>query len=181
MCLVSESSNSVRSLINPALHVGKQIEGGVGCRACTGRDGIAAGATTAAGKGGAELCAQPLANVRSSIGISTRARQFLFGFINHPLQRVHAPLFLGPGRGLGRCCRTLQAGNVLGVLHAGLGMVALLGRQAVGLQAQQPKHDQQEGGERPGHHDSQPRYFGDRTASTSLTWCRLMSQADRPP
>lgn len=116
MRLVSESSNSVRSLINPALHVGKQIEGGVGCRACTGSAGIAAGATTAAGKGDAELCAQPLTNVSSSIGISTRARQFLFGFINHPLQRVGAPLFLGPGRDMRLDRRALQTRHLLGML-----------------------------------------------------------------
>ena len=129
------SSNSVRSLIKPALHVGKQTDGGVGCRACTGSTGMAAGATTAAGKGGAELCAQPLANVSSSIGISTRARQFLFGFINHLLQRLGAPLFFGPGCDMRLDRFPLEPRHLLGMLQASRRVITLLGRQAVGLQA----------------------------------------------
>jgi hypothetical protein len=32
-CLVSMSSKLIRSFVKPALHVGKQIGGGAGCRA----------------------------------------------------------------------------------------------------------------------------------------------------
>ena len=93
--LVSESSNSFRSFIKPALHVGKQIGGGLGCRACTGRAGIAGAATTGGGKFGDTL-AQPVTSIAGGNSISTRLGQVLFSFINDPLQRLSASLLFGP-------------------------------------------------------------------------------------
>lgn len=128
------SSNSVRSLVKPALHVGEQIDGGFGWRACTGRAGTAGGATTAGGDGG-ELCAQPLTSVSSSIGVSARTRQLFFGFMDDPLQRFGAALFLGPGGGFSLARGPFQPGQVLGMLGPCGGMVGLLGGQTPGLQA----------------------------------------------
>lgn len=95
---------------------------------------MAGGATTAAGDGG-ELCAQPLTSVSSSIGVSARTRQLLFCFMDDPLQRFGAALFLGPGGGFGLAGGPFQPGQVLGMRGPGGSMVGLLGGQPPGLQA----------------------------------------------
>lgn len=175
---VSISSNSVRSLVKPALHVGKQIEGGAGCLACTGRGGIAGGDTTTAGDGG-KLCAQPLASVSSSVGVSIRQRKLLVGLINDSLQRFGAPPFFSAGCSLGRGHGARQVGNVLGVLCPGRCMIGLLGGQSPRLQASCCNGNGKGCYQSPLDH-SQPLYFGARVTRTSNTWWRLMSQADRP-
>lgn len=94
VCKISESSNSFRSLVNPALHVGKQIGGGVGWRAWDGRTGMAGGCTTTGGKG-RELVAQPLTSIDSRISIGASTRHDLVGFIDGFLHLCGAALFLG--------------------------------------------------------------------------------------
>lgn len=177
------SSNSVRSFVKPALHEGEQIGGGVGWRACVGSGGMAGACTTGAGKDRDPL-AQPLASSGSSNSISARTRQFRFGFINDPLQRFRAPLFFGPGLLLGFAGGPFQFRDLLGVRRPGVGMGLALDGEAMGLQRREDQDQRQRRGQpddgSPGNH-SQPRYLGERTFSTSWTWCRLMSHALRVP
>lgn len=139
------SSNSVRSLVKPALHVGEQIEGGVGWRACTGSAGMAGGGTTAAGDGG-ELCAQPLTSVSGSIGVSARTRQLFFGFMDDPLQRFSATLFLDPGCGFSLARGPFQPCQLLDMRQLGCAMIGFLGGQPPGLQAGRRDRQRQRGG-----------------------------------
>lgn len=175
---VSVSSSCVLSLSQPALHVGKQIGGGDGWRACTGNTGMAGGATTTGGDGG-KLCAQPLTSVSSSTGVRARTLQLLFRFMDYPLQRFGAPLLFRPCGDLGLNRFSLQLRDLLGMRQLGGVVVGFLGRQSPRLQTGQGQRGSQ--CDRKDTDHSQPLYFGDRTTSTSLTWCRLMSQADRPP
>jgi hypothetical protein len=98
VCFISESSNSVRSVVKPALHVGKHSFGGVGCFAWAGRGGIAAGLTSGRGKG----CAQPLSSSASALSISTSLNFTFAGFIGNLL-----------------CCRDAALFLVAGLLHSG--------------------------------------------------------------
>lgn len=72
MGLVSKSSNCFRSLVKPALHVGKHSLGGVGCLTSLGSSGIAAGLTTTADCG--DLVAQPAPSISGRISISASPR-----------------------------------------------------------------------------------------------------------
>jgi hypothetical protein len=172
------SSNCVRSLVKPALHVGEQIGGGVGWRAWAGSAGMAGGSTAGGGEAG-ETLAQPLTSISSGISISARALHGLVGFIGGFLHLCGAALFFGAGGLHGFAAGALEVGDVLGVLCPGVGVRGLLASQAPGLDAGQ----QQSGGQQASqdaHDHSQPRYFGERISKTSATWCRLMSQALRP-
>lgn len=131
---VSESSDSVRSLIKPALHVGKQIEGGVGCLACTGSAGIAGADTTGGGKLGDTL-AQPLTNVAGRSSISASTRQVLFSFINHPLELSRSALFFGASCFYGDAGCALQLSKLLGVLRLGCFVSRALVSQSNRLQS----------------------------------------------
>lgn len=172
------SSNSVRSLIKPALHEGEQIDGGVGWRAWAGSAGMAGGSTAGGGKAG-ETVAQPLTSISSGISISEGPRQGFMGFIGGFLQLCAAALFFGAGFGLGQACGLLHRLQLHGVALAGLGVRALLAGEAPGLEPGEQQGGSQQAGEHA-HDHSQPRYFGERTSSTSWTWWRLMSQALRP-
>lgn len=147
------ASNSVRSLVKPALHVGKQIAGGFGWRACTGNTGIAGGATTTGGDGG-ELCAQPLTSVSSSTGIRARTLQLLFRFMDYPLQRFGAPLFLRPCGDMGLNRFSLQLRDLLGMRQLGGVVVCFLGRQSPCLQTGQGQRGSQSNGKGALHHPS---------------------------
>jgi hypothetical protein len=128
-------SNSVRSLVKPALHVGEQIAGGAGCRAWAGSGGMAGAWTTGGGNGG-EPVAQPLTSVGSSSGVSTGTIQSFSGVIGGFLQLGAAALFFGPSLGLGPARGVGQRPQLLGVLGTGIGVRGLLGAQPQGLQHQ---------------------------------------------
>lgn len=172
------SSNSVRSLVKPALHVGEQIGGGDGWRAWAGKAGIAGGSTTGGGEAG-ETVAQPLTSISSGVSISAGPRQGFMGFIGGFLHLCGAALFFGTRRLHGLPAGALQVGDLFGVLRPRVGVRGLLPSEAPGLEPGQQQGGGQQAGEHA-HDHSQPRYFGERTSSTSWTWCRLMSQALRP-
>jgi hypothetical protein len=143
---VSESSKLVRSFVKPALHVGKQISGGVGCRACTGSGGIAGGATAGPGKLG-ETLAQPLASISGTVSISASLGKFVFSFMDNPFKRFGAPLFFCSGLLASQLGGLEHHLHLLGVVRFGLRVVALLAHQAPRLEPQQ--HSRQ------GQHDRQ--------------------------
>lgn len=93
MGAVSESSNCVRSLVKPALHVGKQIGGGLGWRAWAGSGGFAGGGTAEGGSELGDTLAQPVTSITGSIGISKRPIQFFLSFIGNPLHGIRAAFF----------------------------------------------------------------------------------------
>ncbi len=151
------SSNSVRSIIKPALHVGEQIDGGVGWRATAGSGGITGGGTTSGGDGGDTL-AQPASSVSSAGSISAGAVKFGL-CIGGDLHQVGVAAFA-----FGSClCHGLPRGLLLlaqlfGVAAERAGMGDLLEREAVGLQAgDHESADQGPGcgaGDQLGNHDS---------------------------
>lgn len=76
---VSVLSNSVRSFIKPALHVGVHSFGLGGCSASAGSGGIGgAGETTGAGK----FVAQPAASISSTSDSALQGGDFLSGIFN---------------------------------------------------------------------------------------------------
>ena len=91
---ISMSSNCVRSLVKPALHVGEHTVGGLGWRAAWGNGRGSAGASTGEGK----LLAQPLTSITSAISIR-RSGLFTFGGILRLLlkRRSVAALFVALG------------------------------------------------------------------------------------
>jgi hypothetical protein len=118
---ISESSKLVRSVVKPALHVGKQISGGLGCTADRGNGGIAGGSTA----GAAKFCkplAQPVTSRASGISISPRTGQLRFCFIHYLLERSNTPLFFNPRSRLSLTRSRLAGRNHDGVLLPGLGM-----------------------------------------------------------
>lgn len=92
--------NSFLSLVKPALHVGKQSFGGVGCRASFGRGGIAGGGTTAGAEAG-DLLAQPDTSSTSSSSVTTSTLNVLLRIFDHLSEFDAAAVFL-LARGL-RC------------------------------------------------------------------------------
>lgn len=98
MSFISESSNSVRSVVKPALHVGEQISGGVGCLAAVGRGGTA----TTSGSGFRKGCAQPLSSSTSAVSISTGFFGTDVGFIGDFLHLLGAAVFNQTGGFNGR-------------------------------------------------------------------------------
>lgn len=165
---VSMLSNSVRSLIKPALHVGEQIDGGVGWRATAGRGGIAGGGTTTGGEG-CDTPAQADTSIGSSSGIRLRAIKSGFRFIQGlPQSSEPSGLFRARG-GDSLAGRALHRAQLLRVIPLRAGVCALLERKAVGLQAGQRERGEQQPGERAGeHHTSTPParlYSASRAAS----------------
>ena len=150
MGLVSKSSNSVRSFVKPAPHVGEQIGGGFGCRAWAGSGGFFAGCTT---KGGGELgdtVAQPLTSSASSIGVIARRIKLLLGFIGNLLHGERAALFFFAS-GLHRLARGAFAlGELDGMRRLRFGVRGALVGQAHGLQA----------GERQGQRQQRAQHRG---------------------
>lgn len=157
--LVSVSSNSVRSLIKPALHVSEQIGGGVGWRASCGRGGIAGGGTTTGGEGGDTL-AQADTSIGSASSISARAIAVsLYVIQDLPQGGVTTGLF-GTGFGDGLASGALQRAQLLCVVALRAGVRALLDGEAVGLKAGQSQRGEQEPGERAGDHINSPSFQG---------------------
>ena len=160
MCFVSVSSNSVRSLVKPALHVGEQIGGGVGWRAAAGRGGIAGGGTTTGGDGGDTL-AQADTSIGSASSISARAIAISLCVIQDLPQGSETKAFFGAGRGYGLAGGALQRAQLLRVIALRACVRTLLEREAVGLQAGQGERGEQEPGQCAGDH-----------ASTRMAVCR---------
>ena len=130
---------------------------------------MAGGATTTGGSKAGDVVAQPLASISSGNRISACALQGLVGFISGFLHLFGASLFFGAGGRHGFAGHALHVDDLLQVLGACIGVVALLGCQPPGLGAGCQQGDTQGCGECAGNH-SHPRYFGERTTSTSLTW-----------
>lgn len=149
VCVVSMSSNSFRSLVKPALHVGEQIGGGVGWRASVGRGGIAGGGTTTGGEG-CDTLAQADTSIGSASSVSARAIAVGLGFIQDLPQGGETKAFFGAGGGDGLACGTLQIAQLLRVVALRAGVGALLKREAVGLQACHGERGEQYPGERAG-------------------------------
>lgn len=150
MGAVSKSSNSVRSLVKPALHVGKHSGGGVGWCASAGSFGTAGACTTGGGEGG-NVLAQPVTSISSGNSISAGAFHGLAGIIGGFLHLCGAALFFGAGVGFGLSCSFGQLSDLQGVLGACVGVVGLLAGQAPGLHASDCDGSQQAGGEYAGH------------------------------
>lgn len=157
--LVSVSSNSVRSLIKPALHVSEQIGGGVGWRASCGRGGIAGGGTTTGGEGGDTL-AQADTSIGSASSISARAIAVGLCFIQDLPQGCKSACFFGAvcGDGIAGCA--LQRAQLLRVVTLRAGVCPLLDGEAVGLQTCQGKRREQQPRERAGDHIRSPSGHG---------------------
>ncbi|WQB84916.1 hypothetical protein SOM08_06265 [Hydrogenophaga sp. SNF1] len=119
----------------PCEHPCEQIEG-VGTfdtRACDGSGGVLGGATEAGGKGG-KLPPQALSSSASVNSVALSHKAGLVGFICGFLHLCGAASFFGSGSLGGAARLPLPIGMYLGVLVAGVGMGALLVRQAPGLQ-----------------------------------------------
>jgi hypothetical protein len=147
---VSESSKLVRSVVKPALHVGKQIAGGAGCWACTVSGGIAGGATAGPGKLGDTL-AQPLASISGASSISASLGKFRFSLMDNPFKRFGAPLFFCSGLFASQLGGLEHHLHLLGVVRLGLRVVALLTRQPPRLHTHQDKRPGQRNGQAPDH------------------------------
>jgi len=138
------SSNSVRSFIKPALHVGEQIDAGLGCLACAGNGGTAGGATTAGCKLGDTL-AQALTSRGSSVSISARLSDLGLVFIGDILHGGR-PAALGFARlGLSLACAPLEPADRFGMRASRLGVSEPLLGEPVGLEASDSQRDQQRG------------------------------------
>ena len=184
VCLVSKSSNSVRSLVKPALHVGEQISGGVGCRAWGGSGGISGAATTTGGSEGGDLLAQPLASSSIGSSISASLRQAVFGVMGGLQGVVQAPgaLFAGGLGGLaGGALERLQLGGVGG---AGVGVGGLLRGEPPRLHAgghhggdQRPgeQRGQQALGDGGGDHAASAMWAASRVRAMALATSHLRS------
>lgn len=170
---VSMLSNSVRSLVKPALHVGEQIGGGVGWRATAGRGGIAGGGTTTGGEG-CDTAAQADTSIGSSSGIRLRAIKSGFRFIQGlPQSSEPSGLFRARG-GDSLAGRALHRAQLLRVIPLRACVRALFKHKAVGLQASRAKRDSQEPRERTReHHTNTPpaRLYSASSASSLCSFC----------
>lgn len=132
---VCEVSNSVRSLVNPALQLGKQIGGGSGCFALAGSGGTGAALTGTGGKAG-RVDSQALSSISIGSSISNGLGEAFFVItIDLPVCR-DAALELG-----GLLLLRLEGGHghlalVLGRENAGLGVRPTLAAQVVGLSSE---------------------------------------------
>lgn len=151
VCVVSMSSNSFRSLVKPALHVGEQIVGAVGWRASAGRGGIAGGGTTTGGKG-CDTPAQADTSIGSASSVSARAIAVGLCFIQDLPECGKAACFFGAVRGDGLASGTIERAQLLRVVALRAGVRALFKREAVGLQACHAERGEQYPGERAGEH-----------------------------
>lgn len=139
---VSMLSNSVRSLVKPALHVGEQIGGGVGWRATAGRGGIAGGGTTTGGKG-CDTAAQADTSIGSSSGIILRANESGLRFIQGLPQSSEPSALFRTRCGDSLASGTLQRAQLLRVIPLRACVRALFKHKAVGLQAGQGERGEQ--------------------------------------
>ena len=139
---VSMLSNSVRSLVKPALHVGEQIGGGVGWRAAAGRGGIAGGGTTTGGEG-CDTPAQADTSIGSSSGIRLRAVKSGLCFIQGLPQSSEPSAFFRTRGGDSFTSCAIQLAQLLRVVALRAGVCALLKCKAVGLQAGQGERGEQ--------------------------------------
>lgn len=153
------SSNSFRSFVKPALHVGEQIGGGVGWRAAAGRGGIAGAGTTTGGEG-CDTLAQADTSIGSASSVSARAIAVGLGFIQDLPQGGETKVFFCAGGGDGLAGCALQRAQLLRVVALRAGVVALLDREAVGLQTCQGKRREQQPRERAGDHVNSPSDHG---------------------
>lgn len=146
---VSESSNCVRTLVKPALHVGEQIGGRSGCRATAGRAGIAGGGTTTGGGDGCDSVAQPLASIKSASSIGAGEVELSLGIVGRLLCGCGSALFFGAGGFGGQAASFGNSGLNLRGFTDEFGVVALFCAEACGLDAE--RDPQRKGG---GHGDS---------------------------
>ncbi len=152
-------SNSVRSFVKPALHVGEQIGGGVGWRATAGRGGIAGGGATTGGEG-CDTPAQADTSIGSSSGIRLRAIESGLCFIQGLPQSSEPSVFFRARSGDSLASRVPQRAQLLHMIALRAGVVALLDREAVGLQTCQGKRREQQPRERAGDHVNSPSGHG---------------------
>lgn len=165
-------SNSVRSLVKPALHVGEQIGGGVGWRATAGRGGIAGGGTTTDGDG-CDTAAQADTSIGSSSGIRLRAIKSGLRFIQG-LPQSSEPSGLFRARcGDSFTGRALHRAQLLRVILLRACVRALLDHEAVGLQASRAECNGQEPGERTReyHTSTPPARLYSASSASSLCSC----------
>lgn len=169
---VSMLSNSVRSLIKPAPHVGEQIGGGVGWRATAGRGGIAGGGTTTDGEG-CDTAAQADTSIGSSSGIRLRAIKSGLRLIQGlPQSSEPSALFRARGGDSFTGC-VFQRTQLLRVIALRAGVCTLLKREAVGLQAGRAKRNGQEPRERTReyHTSTPPARLYSASSASSLCSC----------
>lgn len=165
-------SNSVRSLVKPALHVGEQIGGGIGWRATAGRGGIAGGGTTTGGEG-CDTAAQADTSPGSSSGIRLRAIKRGLCFIQGLPQSSEPSVFFRARSGDSLASRVLQCAQLLHMIALRAGVRALFKHKAVGLQASRAKRNGQEPGERTREHhtNTPPARLYSASSASSLCSC----------
>ena len=165
-------SNSVRSLIKPALHVGEQIGGGVGWRATAGRGGIAGAGTTTGGEG-CDTLAQADTSIGSASSVSARA-------IKSGLRLIQGLPQSSEPSGLFRACsgdslagRALHRAQLLRVIPLRACVRALFKHKAIGLQASRAECNGQEPGERTREHhtNTPPARLYSASSASSLCSC----------
>lgn len=175
MGLISESSNSVRSFIKPALHPLEQIFGGLGWRACAGSAGVFAGSTTKGGCEGGHTLAQPLTSSASGVSVIASLIELSLGFIGNLLSRLGAALFFGASVFDGLARGALALCELGRVLLDRLGVLALLIGQPHGLPTQQPDQDRHDGG--PSHPRAKPGHHADTFAVRARAMSLATSQS----
>ena len=139
---VSMLSNSVRSLVKPALHVGEHIGGSVGWRATAGRGGIAGGGTTTGGEG-CDTPAQADTSIGSSSGIRLRAIESGLCFIQGLPQSSEPSGLFRARRGGSLTGCALHRAQLLRVIPLRACVRALFKHKAVGLRAGQGERGEQ--------------------------------------
>lgn len=165
-------SNSVRSFVKPALHVGEQIGGGVGWRATAGRGGIAGGGATTGGEG-CDTPAQADTSIGSSSGISLRAIESGLCFIQGLPQSSEPSGLFRARRGGSLTGCALHRAQLLRVIPLRACVRALFKHKAVGLQASRAECNGQEPGERAGEHytNTPPARLYSASSASSLCSC----------
>lgn len=148
----SESSNSVRSLVKPALHDGKQIGGGVGWRASVGSGGRLACGVAAGGLGGCEGDAQALTSHTSSSKVSRQGLGFASGIVSLLFCHRGAAVFFGARRVNGHAGLALPVAALALKLGDRLLVVGVLVGQAHGLPAGQGSQGQDDDDQNPLDH-----------------------------
>lgn len=165
-------SNSVRSRIKPALHVGEQIGGGVGWRATAGRGGIAGGGTTTGGEG-CDTAAQADTSIGSSSGIRLRTIESGLCFIQGLPQSSEPSAFFRTrgGDSLAGCAR--RRAQLLRVITLRAGVCALFKCKTIGLQAGRAERYGQEPRERTREHhtNTPPARLYSASSASSLCSC----------
>ena len=147
--LIRYCSKLSRSRINPPEHVGEQNSGAGGCRACRGKGGIAGGAITSGGDGGAAV-SQPVSSSHGTDSSSADNILSEFGMAGNLLRlrgalAVDGLVGFAGGDGGSKLHGPL---SVPGLLHRGAaGGVALM--MAICPSADQDREQRQDAGQRP--------------------------------